>query len=155
MERYYFALPQEEILKSPSLMCGMSMLTAMCLDYEASEQWYSKLNKYAARLKKTDSEYKSVQGKLAYLDIALPQRGSRGLIEIISSVFHIMADKQLKVPSFSVTSTLPSIMNGGKDFCEWSKKDNMLYATMRKPVEAVLGRDGRGPCRLRYLREQV
>ena len=144
LQNYYFALPQEEILKSPPLMCGMSMLTAMCLDYEASERWYSELQGYAAQLKKTDSAYKTVQGKLAYLDIALPQRGSKGLIDVVGSVFRVMTDKQLKVPSFSVTSTLPSIMNGGKDFCEWSKQDDLLYATMKKPVETVLGRDGVG-----------
>lgn len=144
LQNYYFSLPREEILKSPSLICGMSMLTAMCLDYEASERWYSELQDYAAHLKKTDSEYKSIQGKLAYLDIGLPQRVSKGLIEVVGSVFRVMTDKQLKVPSFSVTSTLPSIMNGGKDFCEWSKKDDLLYATMRKPLETVLGRDGVG-----------
>ena len=33
-------------------------------------------------------------------------------------------------------------MNGGKDFSEWSKKDDLLYKTLRIPVEAVLGRDG-------------
>lgn len=144
MQNYYFALPREEILKSPPLMCGMSMLTAMCLDFDASERWYSELQNYAVLLKRTDTEYKSVQGKLAYLDIALPQRVSKGLIEVVGNVFRVMTDKQLKVPSFSVTSTLPSIMNGGKDFCEWSKKDDLLYATMRKPLETVLGRDGVG-----------
>ena len=35
-------------------------------------------------------------------------------------------------------------MNGGKDFSEWSKKDDLLYKTMRIPVEAILGRDGVG-----------
>ena len=45
-----------------------------------------------------------------------------------------MTDKKMVMPSFSVTSTLPSIMNGGKDFCDWSKQDDLLYATMRKPV---------------------
>ena len=144
MAQYYFALPREEILRSPSLMCGMSMLTSMCLDYEASEQWYSELQSCASGLKKTDFEYKNVRGKLAYLDIALPQRGSKGLIEVIGNVFQVMTDKQLSVPSFSVTSTLPSVMNGGKDFCEWSKKDDLLYATMSKPLETVLGSDGIG-----------
>ncbi|MDD3228678.1 MAG: hypothetical protein PHE09_05600 [Oscillospiraceae bacterium] len=66
------------------------------------------------------------------------------LIEGIGSIFHVMTDKQLKMPSFSVTSTLPRIMNVGKNFCEWSKKDNLLYATMRKPLETLLGRDGVG-----------
>ena len=144
LQDYYYALPREEILQSPTLMCGMSMLTAMCMDYDASEQWYQELAAYAARLKKSDSEYREVRGRLAYLDIALPQRGCRGLVEIIGSVFRVMTDRQMTVPEFSVTSTLPSIMNGGKDFCEWSKKDELLYATMRGPVEAVLGRDGIG-----------
>ena len=31
-------------------------------------------------------------------------------------------NKEVALPSFSVTSALPSIMNGGKDFSEWSKK---------------------------------
>ena len=35
-------------------------------------------------------------------------------------------------------------MNGGKDFSAWSKKDDLLYKTLRLPVEAVLGRDGVG-----------
>lgn len=144
MEKYYFALPREEILRSPALICGMSMLSSMCLDYTASEEWYQELQNYAARLKKTDGEYKEVRGRLAYLDIALPQRGSKGLVDVIANVFRVMSEKELKVPAFSVTSTLPSIMNGGKDFCEWSKKDDVLYATMRGPVEAVLGRDGIG-----------
>lgn len=144
MADYYFALPREEILRSPSLMCAMSMLTSICLDYEASEQWYSELQSYATKLKRTDFEYKNVLGKLSYLDIALPQRGSKGLVDVIGSVFRVMTDKQLAVPAFSVTSTLPSIMNGGKDFCEWSKKDDLLYATMSKALETVMGRDGIG-----------
>lgn len=144
MQDYYFSLPREEILRSPSLMCGMSMLTAMCLDYEASEEWYRELRSYGARLGRGDPELRTVQGRLAYLDIALPQRGSRGMVEVIAGVFRVMTDRKLPVPSFSVTSTLPSIMNGGKDFCEWSKQDELLYATMRRPVETVLGRDGVG-----------
>ena len=144
MQNYYFALPRKEILRSPVLICGMSMLSAMTLDYEGSEEWYRELEKYASNLKKVDTEYRDVRGRLAYLDIALPQRGSRNLIQVIDKVFRVMQDKQLHIPAFSVTSTLPSIMNGGKDFCEWSKKDDLLYATMRRPVEAVLGKDGIG-----------
>ena len=144
MERYYFALPREEILRSPSLMCGMSMLTSMCMDYEASEEWYQELQSYAARLKKTDAEYREVRGRLAYLDVSLSQRGSRGLDELLKSLFTILTDKQIKLPAFSVTSCLPSLMNGGKDFCEWSKRDDILYATLRLPVETILGRDGVG-----------
>ena len=144
LQEYYFALPREQILRSPALMCGMSLLCSMCLDYEASEEWYGELRRYAGRLSKTDAEYRDAQGRIAFLDISLPQRGSRGLVQILGDVFRVMSDRQLNLPALSVTSTLPSIMNGGKDFCDWSKKDELLYATMRRPVESVLGRDGVG-----------
>ena len=144
MEKYYYAIPKEEILRSPSLMCGMSMLTSLCMDYEASEMWYSALQEYAAPLKKTDTAYKEVRGKLAYLDISLPQRSSKGIAENIDNYFKILTDKSLQTPTFSVTSMLPSLMNGGKDFCSWSKHDELLYKTIRKPMEAILGKDGIG-----------
>ena len=80
----------------------------------------------------------------AWLDISLPQRGVNGLIETIPAVFRLLHDRKLRLPPFSVTSALPSIMNGGKDFSEWSRKDDLLYKTLRVPVEAVLGRDGVG-----------
>ena len=35
-------------------------------------------------------------------------------------------------------------MNGGKDFSPWSKRDTLLYKTIRLPVEAALGKDGVG-----------
>lgn len=144
MTEYYYALPREEILKYPALMSGMSMLTALCMDYEASEKWYGELKNYSLKLNRKDPEYAESSGLLSYLDIALPQRGSSGLTEMIRSIFHVISNHQFKVPEFSVTSMLPSIMNGGKDFCEWSKQDDLFYATMRIPVETVLGRDGVG-----------
>ena len=66
------------------------------------------------------------------------------MIQIIPSVFRLITNREVKLPPFSVTSTLPSIMNGGKDFSPWSKNDDLLYKTMRIPVEAVLGKDGVG-----------
>ena len=35
-------------------------------------------------------------------------------------------------------------MNGGKDFCEWSKRDRELASTIGKAVELVLGKYGKG-----------
>lgn len=144
MRNYYFSLSKEEVRKNPSLISGMSMLSALCMDYEASENWYKELQDYGDKLKKSDHEYKSVQWKVSYLDVALPQRGSKRLIEIFTSIFKLIRDGQLKISTFSITSRLPSLMNGGKDFCEWSKKDEFLYSTMKKPLEKLLGRDGVG-----------
>ena len=142
MEKYYRSLPEAEILASPSLMQGMSMLCALVMDYEGSERWYGELQKFAEHCDRQDAAGKQARGRLAWLDISLPQRGVNGLTETIPTVFRLLTNKEVALPSFSVTSALPSIMNGGKDFSEWSKKDDLLYKTLRLPVEAVLGRDG-------------
>lgn len=144
MEKYYRSLPEAEILASPSLMQGISMLCALAMDYEGSERWYGELQKFAERCGRQDAAGKQARSRLAWLDISLPQRGVNGLTEIIPAVFRLLMNKEVTLPSFSVTSALPSIMNGGKDFSPWSKKDDLLYKTLRLPVEAVLGRDGVG-----------
>ena len=144
MEQYYRALPEAEILASPSLMQGMSMLCALSADYDGSECWYGRLKQFVERCGKEDAAGRQARGRLAWLDISLPQRGVKRLTDTIPAVFQLLTNKELSLPSFSVTSALPSIMNGGKDFSPWSKKDDLLYRTMRIPAEAVLGRDGVG-----------
>lgn len=144
MEKYYRSLPEAEILESPALMQGMSMLCALGTDYEGSERWYHELEQFAARCKKQDVVLRQTKSRLAWLDISLPQRRTDKLTETIPSVFRLITNREVKLPPFSVTSTLPSIMNGGKDFSPWSKKDDLLYKTIRIPVEAVLGKDGVG-----------
>ena len=142
MERYYQALPEEEVLQSPALMQGMSMLCALRMDFAGSERWYAALRDHAAR-DGTD-QAREAKGRLAWLDIALPQRSVEDTAERIPKVFALLGARQIRLPPFSVTSTLPSLMNGGKDFSPWSRRDTLLYATLRVPVEAVLGKDGVG-----------
>ena len=144
MEKYYRSLPESEILTSPSLMQGMSMLCALAIDDSGSEYWYHKLQEFAQHRSRQDSAGKEARSRLAWLDISLPQRGVDSLTETIPAVFRLMKNKEVALPPFSVTSALPSIMNGGKDFSAWSKKDDFLYQTLRIPVEAILGKDGIG-----------
>ena len=144
METYYRSLPESEILSSPSLMQGMSMLCALAADYEGSERWYQELRKFFKQCGKQDAAGKQARSRLAWLDIALPQRSVETLTETFPAVFRLLCSRDVSLPPFSVTSTLPSIMNGGKDFSVWSQKDDLLYQTLRIPVEAVLGKDGFG-----------
>lgn len=144
MEKYYHSLPEKEILASPALMQAMSMLCAMEMDYEKSEQWYEALKQFAEQCDRMDAGGRQARSRLAWLDISLPQREVSGLTDTIPAVFRLLRGKEITLPPFSVTSTLPSIMNGAKDFSDWSKKDDMLYQVLRIPVEAVLGKDGVG-----------
>lgn len=144
LEPYFLSLPDEVIEASPALMQGKSMLCALRADYEGSERWYCALREFANLRSRSDAAAKEAKSRLAWLDISLPQRGATGLIDTIKSAFRLAVSKEIKTLPFSVTSTLPSIMNGGKDFSDWSRQDDFLYAAMRLPVEGILGKDGVG-----------
>jgi len=144
LREYYRSLPESEILSSPDLMCGMSILCSLTFERDASEQWYAALKAYADSLSYRNQERKTVQGLVNYLDIALPHRGSINLQTILLAVHARLKQGGLTLPKFSVTSNLPSVLRGGKDFSEWVPKDRLLYETIRGPVTAVLGRLGVG-----------
>lgn len=142
MEPYYRALPEREILSSPALMQAMSMLCALCMDYEQSEVWYRKLAEFEKSRQPGDADARDARGRLAWLDISLPQRKVENSIELFPKLFRQLAAREIRLPPFSVTDALPSLLNGGKDYSPWGKDSERLYSIMRAPVEAVLGRDG-------------
>lgn len=142
LKKYYLALPEEKIRKSIELMCGMSMLQSLLLNVEESERWYEELQKYAKE--HTGGERRTAKSRLLYLEISLPHRGSDDMIEILKRASGLLLEKQVSLQEFSVTSNQASQMNGGKDFCEWSKRDRELARTIGKAVELVLGKYGKG-----------
>ncbi len=143
-EKYYKMLPKEEILKSPVLMSGMSMLCSMWSQVEESDYWYTKLKDFASTCNKEDSNYKVAISKVYYLDIALPHKGSSNIASLIVKAAKIMITNNEKIQEFSVTSNMPSLLNGGKDFCIWMKHDRQLHQNLRGAVEKVLGKFGVG-----------
>lgn len=139
---YYFALPEEKVMKVPVLMAGMSMLQSMLMNKTESERWYGLLESYAGN--NTGSAAREAKNQLLYLDIALPHRGILRLTDILKKAGTLLKQRKAILPELSVTSNLPSMMNGGKDFCEWSKKDTELASGIGKIVEFVLGKHGKG-----------
>lgn len=142
LREYYFMLPEEYIYTSPILMAAMSILQSMLMNTEESERWYHLLEDFAN--KSMGSAKREAKSKLFYLDIALPHRGSIKVLDVLKNVSTLLREGKVILPEFSVTSNLPSMMNGGKDFCEWSKKDKELADSVGKLVEFVLGKYGKG-----------
>ncbi|MGI6499925.1 MAG: LuxR C-terminal-related transcriptional regulator [Anaerostipes sp.] len=136
--RYYLALPESVISDNPVLMAGMSMLYSLMLQPDESEKWYEKLLDFSKGHTSDIRRTKDAKSRIAYLDIALPHRGIKSITEILKNVAKLCMNRSIAIPEFSVTSNLPSVMNGGKDFCEWSRIDKELARVMGKSVEIVL-----------------
>ena len=120
----------------------MSMLQSLLLNPEESERWYQQLVQYAKEHR--GSERKLAKSRLLFLDISLLQRGSEDMINIFKQSYRLLFERKLTLYEFSVTGNQPSQMNGGKDFCEWSKRDRELARSIGKVVEFILGRYGKG-----------
>lgn len=143
-EKFYLSLSEAEISSSVDLMCGVSISYALGIDVKRSDYWYNRLIKYFSMLKKGEPEYYEVLKKLLYLNIVLPQKGITGNINTFKNTLFTLFNKKIELPVFSITSNLPSVMNGGKDFSKWSKNDDFLHSNMRKSLEFILGRGGVG-----------
>ena len=142
MRKYYLMLSDKDIESEPWLMISMSLLYSVMLNVEKSELWYGKLKARLAGAK--GSEKREIQVGLAYLDIALPHKGSINTLETIKNQYILMKEKMTTFPELSVTSNLPSMINGGKDFCEWTKRDKEILRTTGKVLSTFLGSHGKG-----------
>lgn len=142
LRQYYLALTEDKIRESVELIAGMSMLQSMLLNIEESERWFEELKQLESTL--SGSSQKAAKGQLVYLEIALPHRGSSALIDIFKNAGALIRNRNISLQEFSVTSNLPSQMNGGKDFCEWSKRDKELAKSIGKVIEFTLGKYEKG-----------
>lgn len=141
---YCHLLTEEEIRRSPDLLCAMSLLHSASSRPEEAEIWYERLQEFIRRMDRRDGDYPRVRGLAACLDIALPHRGTSGLADVLPAVYQQLLSKSLTLPEWNVTDSLPSLLRGGKDFSRWVPEDEALYRALRVPVEAVLGRAGVG-----------
>ena len=142
LRAYYLRLREEDISGNVVLMAAMSMLYSLLMRTGESEYWYGQLE--SSRRAVRGVKRREALSYLTYLDIALPHRGSQDLLGIFKRLPALIRDRGILLPEFSVTSNLPSLMNGGKDFCAWSKRDRELAASVGGLVECALGRYGKG-----------
>ena len=141
LRKYYLELSEEEILESPYLMEGMCMLQALLLNPEESEKWYAALESYGK--KQQGSKRRDVKSRLLYLDLALLHRGSANFLELMKNANQLLGKREVVMTEFTITSNLPSILNGGKDFSDWTKKDRELAGSIGKILEVVFGKHGK------------
>lgn len=133
----YLALPEEEVRSSPDLIAAWSMLYSLALNATESERWYAVLQEYAADHPDPE-EHRLAESWLVYLDISLPHRGSTNLIEVLDEAARKIQTERLVMPEFSVTGGQPSLINGSKDFCDWTRDDQTMAFQLEKHVGAAL-----------------
>ena len=142
LRKYYLEMDETAVKGRVELIAGLCMIQSLRLDVEKSEYWDSVLQEKERMAEgKTKRLAKSY---LAYLDIALPHRGSSNIADLIKKSAALLMNREISLPEFSITSNAPTMMNGGKDFCEWSRRDKELANTLGKIIPLALGKAGEG-----------
>lgn len=137
--QYYRLLAEKDILASPELMKGMSMLSSLICCPDESEQWYNALTAFAEHTERTDARRRAAEEATAYLDVALPHRSNA---QVISSLLHMkngLSDSALWRNGFDIAGNSPSIINGGKDLSFWVHRSRTLHRLLKVPIERALG----------------
>lgn len=139
LEHYYHALPEDVVCASPRLMRIMSLLDSMLMDTVGSERWYSELEDYAHAPQRTPEELKIANANLAYLDIALPHRRLTSLTDAVAALARVNASNDPELMP-SMTSAMPSVINGGRDLSPWVSSDEETCILIGKLAGRALGR---------------
>ncbi|MDO4484355.1 MAG: LuxR C-terminal-related transcriptional regulator [Clostridia bacterium] len=142
LRKYYLALPEEEVSASPVLMAALCMLCSILTDTKKSEMWYARLKEYTRQTHGVDR--REAMTLLYTLDITLPHRGTGNMVELLKNMSAHLLQTGTVLPPLSLTNNCPSLMNGGKDFCPWSKQDEFLAATIGGMLERMMGTSGIG-----------
>lgn len=138
---YYLSIPKEEILASPVLMQGLSILLSLTCHAQESERWYDELKKFCEHASADSPQRKIAQDALNYLDIALPHHGTKNLPIFLFSLIKATHD----APAFpwmhgtSIVGNSPSIINGGKDFSAWMPHAHRINRLFINPIISTKG----------------
>lgn len=118
-------------------MMGLSMVSFMRADFDVSRSWHDRLCAYAACPGHSLEEQKQLEADIRYLDIACLVRTADSAVDLMLLIAQGMDEDEPAYRNFtlSVTSGLPSIINGGRDFNVWTLDDAGLYREPAKPVE--------------------
>ncbi len=140
---YYQSLTDEEIGSSADLMSAMSVLSMLRCGFDESDRWYERLESYSGRSDISEREQRLARRQLRYLDVTLPHRGTSTLVTTLLTMANATS-RGYEPYSFSLTSGLPTVINGGRDLSGWALNDDLLYLMLGKPTTMLLGKDGLG-----------
>lgn len=137
LESCYLTLPEDIVADSPALLSGLSILHSLFMRVERSEQYYSQLIDLQKRTPAGTDRYYEILRYVIYLQMALPHKGNINIVKLVLQSATLMLNHEFQMQPMSITGNMPSLMNGGKDFCSWARHDQLLYNLLNKPIHTV------------------
>lgn len=131
----FSSLPEEMIRKEPRFLAANARLCAEKMKLEESDSWYEALEDFAEE--QTGGTRREALMLLYALDLSLPQKSSREILEKLAKLPGITEQSGLPLPDVSFTEGFPSFMNGAHDF--WNCEELLRRADVRRGLALISG----------------
>ncbi len=115
-EPYYLRISRENILSSPLLIYGMSVLSSLQLRPDEGEQWREELVAFAQDERNAPKRRREARMRHAFLKLVLPQYGSAGYIESLQQVCAVLDETGEEAPLCSLVAGAPGFLGSIQDF---------------------------------------
>ncbi len=142
LKSVYLSLDEDTVCQYPELIAAVCMINSLMLDIDQSEYWYEILKEKSKTL--TGKPQKTAKRYLTYLDVACIHKSGKNILSILKNLANTVIDRSVIVPEWALTCNAPTLMNGGRDFCEWSKHDTEIYSALEIPFRRIFGRSSAG-----------
>lgn len=131
----FSSLPESMIRKTPRFMAANARLCAEKQDYVQSNAWYEKLEAYAGE--QQGGAQREALSQLVGLELTLPQRSSRQVLERIADLPEEFTERGIPLPEVSLSESYPSFLNGIRDF--WPCEDLFWRGDVQKGLSLLFG----------------
>lgn len=142
LKSVYLSLDEDTVCQYPELIAAVCMIYSLMLDVDQSEYWYEILKEKSKTL--SGKPQKTAKRYLTYLDIACIHKPGKNILSVLKNLANTVIDRSVIVPEWALTCNAPTIMNGGRDFCEWSKHDTEIYSALEIPFRRIFGKSSAG-----------
>lgn len=142
-ESYLNDLPEEIEERFPKLLGAKTLLFSYKMKIEESNKCLDKLKK-----KIDEEKNKKIRDELmeTYIHtfIALPHETADEMKEKLTYYSSYILKHGIHVKNIIPTGNMPSVINGGLDFLRWVKNAKLLYPSLKKATEIVVGKEAIG-----------
>lgn len=144
IRKIFFALPDEICHKYITVCAAVSLLYDISGDTERCEKYAQIVRQKKKYTSPKSREYKLVCSYIAYLGLALPQTNYTTPLNLIRSIAVLGKGEKNIFPRLSVNANLPSVINGGRDFTEYSRYIKKILPPLRAICKKLFGDNGIG-----------
>lgn len=142
-EPYYLQITEDEVLSSPLLTYGMSLLCSLQMRPLEGERWREALFDYASNKDMPQEKRKDALVRYEYLRLLLPQYKTGDFLEALLKVCHVLDETGLEAPMCSITSGAPGFLGGTHDFSALLHAQGGDLSAYEEEFARVFGAEGR------------